>query len=60
MGVGLGGGGGWKGWMGGRHESGVIDVVIGNDGDSGTGRVGWGHGRGWLVRERNDRRGHGG
>ena len=26
----------WKGWMGGRHKSRVIDGVIGIDGDSGT------------------------
>ena len=55
---GVGGGWGWKGWVGGRHESGVIDGVNGNDGDGGTGRVGRVHGHGWLARERNDRQGH--
>ena len=29
----------WKGWMGGQHESRVIDRVIENDGNSGTGQA---------------------
>ena len=46
MGVGLGEI--WKGWMGGRHESRVIDGVIGNDGDSGTGWASVGS-RSWVA-----------
>ena len=46
MGVGLGEV--WKGWMGGRRESGVIERVIGNNGDSSTGQASVGS-RLWVA-----------
>ena len=42
--------------MGGWHENGVIDGVIGVDGDGGVGSGRWGHR--WVAQERSYRLGH--